>query len=153
MRRKDREIKDREALARIIGACDICHVAMVDDGSPYAVPMSFGYADGAIYLHSAAEGRKIDVLRRHPSVCVVFDTAHALKPADAACSWGMGYDSVIGFGTAEILTDPEARTRGLDAVMAHYGGPAGPYKAGLIDKTAVIRIVFDRLTGKRAPAP
>ena len=44
-----------------------------DDGYPYAVPVNYVYDGEHIYIHSAAEGNKIDALRRNPrmSLCVI----------------------------------------------------------------------------------
>lgn len=43
LRRKDREVKDIEDINNIIKECKTCHIAMVDDGMPYVIPLSFGY--------------------------------------------------------------------------------------------------------------
>ena len=74
MRRKDKEVTDRNGIKEIICECKTCHVAMVDGYMPYVVPLSFGYKfidDGALelYFHSAFEGKKIDILKRNNKVC------------------------------------------------------------------------------------
>ena len=64
----------------IIAKCDVCYVGMVDEtGAPYVVPFNFGYEDGVIYLHSSHTGLKIDILKKHPEVCVVFSADHMLR--------------------------------------------------------------------------
>ena len=53
MRRKDREVTDIGEMEEILRLCKTCHVAMVDNGSPYVVPLSYGYrllADNALEL-------------------------------------------------------------------------------------------------------
>ena len=44
-----------------------------DGGYPYAVPLSFAYEDGHIYIHCARAGHKLDALRRcaKASFCAV----------------------------------------------------------------------------------
>lgn len=44
-----------------------------DEGYPYAVPMSYVYAEGKIYFHSAKNGHKIDAIQRNEkaSFCVI----------------------------------------------------------------------------------
>ena len=66
MRRKEREIKDKKDIERILKDSRVLRLAMVDKDKPYLVPMNFGYRDGALYLHSALEGRKIDLLKKIP---------------------------------------------------------------------------------------
>lgn len=42
MRRKDREIKEFDGIVNVIKKCDVCRVALNDDGYPYIVPLNFG---------------------------------------------------------------------------------------------------------------
>ena len=44
-----------------------------DDGYPYAVPISYVYADSRLYFHSAKCGHKIDAILKCPkaSFCVI----------------------------------------------------------------------------------
>ena len=70
---------DKELIEATIKKCDICYVGLADtDGTPYVLPMNFGYRDGVIYLHSAQEGRSISILERNPRVCITFSTDHDL---------------------------------------------------------------------------
>ena len=70
---------DKEQIESIIRQSDVCFVGMADtDGTPYVLPMNFGYKDGVIYLHSAQDGRSISILERNPKVCITFSIDHAL---------------------------------------------------------------------------
>ena len=59
MRRSDREITDLPEILSIINSCKVIHLAMIDDGEPYLLPLNFGYAceNGAFsfFCHSARE--------------------------------------------------------------------------------------------------
>ena len=50
---------------------------MTDGGVPYIVPLNYGYeyADGELtfYFHSAKEGRKLEILKKNPTVCLELD--------------------------------------------------------------------------------
>ena len=61
-----------------------------DGGWPYAVPLSYVYADGKLYFHSAKSGHKVDAIRSCPraSFCVI-DQDH-IVPAPAAGRTGTG---------------------------------------------------------------
>ena len=64
---------DNEQIESVLKQCSICFVGMADtDGTPYVIPMNFGYKDGTLYLHSAQEGRSISILNRNPRVCISF---------------------------------------------------------------------------------
>lgn len=70
---------DKEQIESIIRQSDVCFVGMADtDGTPYVLPMNFGYKDGVIYLHSAQDGRSISILERNLKVCITFSIDHAL---------------------------------------------------------------------------
>jgi len=151
MRRHEKQITDHGQLEALIAASQVCRLAMCDNGQPYLVPLCFGYRDSRLYFHSAGEGRKIDLLRRNPRVCFEFDLEPELVAGDKACGWTMRYRSVIGFGTAEILQDPAEIRFGLEVIMDQYAG-GGPYEfaANAVEKTVVIRVAIEQMTGKQS---
>ena len=63
MRRSDKEITERSEMDEILGRASICHLGLNDGGECYVVPVNYGYDGGCLYVHSAREGRKIDILR------------------------------------------------------------------------------------------
>lgn len=72
---KSRKITLQSAMEKIIAKCQYCTMAMVDQNNhPYLLPMNFGYADAVVYLHSATQGKKVDILRNNNRVCLVFST-------------------------------------------------------------------------------
>ncbi|GAH17704.1 unnamed protein product, partial [marine sediment metagenome] len=95
MRRKDKEIADEKAMVSIVEKAIVCRVAMCWQDEPYVVPMSFGYRDNCIYLHSAREGRKLDILRNNDKVCIEFDIGVELIQSHEACKSSMKYKSVL----------------------------------------------------------
>ena len=42
MRQKNREVSNREELLEIMRRCDVCRLALNNEGYPYIVPMNFG---------------------------------------------------------------------------------------------------------------
>ena len=94
MRRNDREITDLNEIISIINDCKVIHLAMVDDGEPYLLPLNFGYSceSGAFsfFCHSAREGRKLDILRKIRSLPLKWTAAvhstNTTQPAGAAIS-------------------------------------------------------------------
>ncbi|MCG8684163.1 MAG: pyridoxamine 5'-phosphate oxidase family protein, partial [Desulfobacterales bacterium] len=102
MRRKDQEITEISAIEAVIEKSSVCRLGMVDGDSPYVVPLCFGYRDRTIYVHGFPRGKKIDVLKKNPNVCVAFDINTGVVPAADACEWNMKYQSVIGLGLRVI---------------------------------------------------
>ena len=163
MRRKDREVKDFDEIIGILSRCRVLHLALVSEGKPYSVPVNFGYSVSeengvkklSVYFHGAGEGKKLDAIRLNPSVSFCAETGVDVSGGEEACSWTCFYESVIGFGAAEILEDKKERAAGLDSIMVHNGYrlPAGvraiAYNAMYFAKTAVVKIDVAEITGKR----
>jgi uncharacterized protein len=150
MRRKEKQIEDPAAIEAVIRHAQVCRVAFSDDTQPYIVPLCFGYADRTVYVHGALEGKKIDILRRNPKVCVAFDVDVEIVPAAEACKWGVKYRSVIAFGKAFVIEDPVEKGKALNVIMRHYAGKDFQYPEKAFDATAVIRIDIARMTGKQS---
>lgn len=125
MRRSDREITDLDEILSIINDCKVIHLAMVDDGEPYLLPLNFGYTceGGAFsfFCHSAREGRKLDILRKNPTVAFEMDCRGALDEHDVACQCGYYFASVTGVGHVEFL-DGEEKLVALTSLMRHMAG-------------------------------
>jgi nitroimidazol reductase NimA-like FMN-containing flavoprotein (pyridoxamine 5'-phosphate oxidase superfamily) len=158
MRRHDKKIESAAELAELLGSGDICHLAMVDGGKPYVIPMNYGYvvggyqeggtAAGALYFHSAPEGRKIQVLRENPQVCFSIVADHQLIEGVKACSWSANYRSVIGTGNAVIITDPAGKNEGLKILMAQYSDRDYEFSDSDLERVVVIRVDIESLSGK-----
>lgn len=151
MRRKDREIKDKKNIEEIIKRAIVCRVAFVDDNKPYIVPFNFGYENGVIYLHTALEGKKIDIIKKNPNVCVEFDLDTELVKGREACDWTMKYISVIGFGKAFFVENLEDKAYGLNVLMKHYSNKDNfTFPEKVLNKTAIIKIEIEEFTGKQS---
>jgi len=148
MRRNDREIKDRKDIDGIIKRCQVCRLAMCDEGPPYIVPLNFGYDGNFLYFHCAPEGRKIDIIKRNNRVGFEFDILHDIVTAEKACDWGATYESVIGSGTAEIISDLKAKKEALKCIMCQYGSDASDFSEEIMKKTLILRVRILEISGK-----
>ena len=151
MRRSDREITDLGEILSIINDCKVIHLAMVDDGEPYLLPLNFGYAceGGAFsfFCHSAREGRKLDILRKNPIVAFEMDCRGELQSADHACGYGYYYASVIGSGTAELIEGAE-KLDALSALMRHMAGREDTFTEEQARGVAILAIRVRSLSAK-----
>jgi len=158
MRRKDREIKDRSGIEEIILRCRTCHVAMVDNGMPYVIPMSFGYrfpSDGTLelYLHSAHEGRKIEILRKSNKVCFEMMVEGESVFPDNPCVSGYYFASVIGYGEAVFIQDTAEKCEALSVLFRHQTGRDVAFTDKEAETVCVFKIVSTDFTGKKKPRP
>jgi nitroimidazol reductase NimA-like FMN-containing flavoprotein (pyridoxamine 5'-phosphate oxidase superfamily) len=151
MRRKDREILDRDRIEEIIERASVCRIALTDGETPYIVPLNFGYRDSTLYFHSAPEGRKIDMIREHGRVCFELDADRELVESGKPCGWSMKYRSVIGFGEARIVDDPAEKRDALRCIIDHYS-PGNPYEFTEEDSenVAIIEVAIESMSGKES---
>lgn len=150
MRRKEKEIANKNEIEAIIYKSQVCRLGLADEGSPYIVPLCFGYQNNTLYFHSAREGRKIELLRRNNQVCFEFDIDTQIKTGETACAWGMNYLSVIGYGTASFVDDPADKRKALDIIMSQYADGAFTYSDKTLKKTRVIKVEISSMTGKKS---
>jgi uncharacterized protein len=146
-----RAITDRAEQEEIIRQCPFCHMAMVEAaGKPYVIPMNFGYRDGTIYLHGSQHGKKIDILRQNPDVCINFttDTLLRYQSEQVACSWSMKYRSVLCYGTVEFVTDPKEKVRCLDIIMSQYIQREFKYNPPSVREVNVFKVRISRFEGR-----
>lgn len=148
MSNKDKVIRDREQIIGIISRATVCRVGLIVDGKPLILPMNFGFRDPYLYFHTSPRSAKLDQLRACPEVCVEMDIEHELQKGKLPCGWTMRFESVIGYGTPEILIAPEDKLVGLAAVMEQYGGTADGIPDKALDGVAIIRVQLTGLTGR-----
>jgi uncharacterized protein len=142
-----------EVIRSIIDKCEACYVGMVDlEGRPYVLPFNFGFDDGVIYLHSAQEGKKIDVLKNNPEVCVAFSTDHELfhRHEPVACSYGMKYRSVLAHGTVVFIEDYAEKERVLNIFMRKYAGRDFSYNEPAVNNVCIYKVEVTKFEGKES---
>lgn len=147
MRRSDRQLGETEAREILEQGAYGVLSTVAADGAPYGVPLSYCLLEGAIYLHSAREGRKLDHLAREPRVSFCVVGATEVLPAD----FGTLYESCVVEGVAReaIGDEKQAALEGLVAKYSEGFEEEGlRYIDALRDETRVFRIDVVALTGK-----
>jgi nitroimidazol reductase NimA-like FMN-containing flavoprotein (pyridoxamine 5'-phosphate oxidase superfamily) len=150
MRRKDQEITADDEIEAILLRAAICRIGLCDGGVPYVVPVCFGYQDRTLYVHSASEGTKLDVIRKNNKVCFQVETDVEFVRHEVACRWGLKYRSVIGFGKALLVEEPQAKREALAIIMRHYADQAYSFAEEDVERTTVIQVTIESWTGKQA---
>jgi nitroimidazol reductase NimA-like FMN-containing flavoprotein (pyridoxamine 5'-phosphate oxidase superfamily) len=152
MRRSEKEIIEKDKIEWILNEAKVCRIAFCNDNKPYIVPMNFGFNDKYLFLHSATEGRKIDILNKNNSICFEMDIEKVLIKSETACNWGMKYYSVIGFGKASFIEDIQEKRKALDIIMKKYSGNTKlfEYSENTLKQTAIIKVQISKITGKKS---
>ena len=122
-----------------------------DEDYPYAVPVSYVYADEKLYFHGARSGHKLDAIRKQDkaSFCVI--SQDRIMPEE----YTTYFRSVIAFGRIRILEDEAEMRRAIEILAEKYSPDVS--EAGRrqeIDKTwnalCMLEFTIEHVTGKEA---
>lgn len=127
MRRKDREITDREEIMGLLRVGRFVTFALVDDGAPYAVTLSYGLDEPAtrLYFHAAHEGRKIDAIRRDPRACATLIIDHGYTVGECEHP----FESVVMNGALRIVDSVGEKQHAMTTLISHLESDPDGYLA------------------------
>lgn len=117
MRRKDRAITDPDEIVSLLRSARFITFALVDQGAPYVLTMSYGLDSSAqrMYFHAAHEGRKLDIIAREPRACATVVIDHGYNVGECEHP----FESVVMDGTMRIVDSPEEKQLAMDTLVAH----------------------------------
>jgi nitroimidazol reductase NimA-like FMN-containing flavoprotein (pyridoxamine 5'-phosphate oxidase superfamily) len=132
-REKERAQTDREALYDVLDSCLVCHLAVVVDGVPLALPTMFGVdpdgpdEDGTLYLHGSVASRSL-VQGPSQEVSVTFTAVDGLVLARSGFNHSMNYRSAVVMGRPRVVEDEAERDHAFDLLVDH----AAPGRSGTL---------------------
>lgn len=153
MFREMRRSKQLLALEDTIAVMNRCTNGVLaclgDEGYPYAVPLSYVYANNKIYFHSAKEGHKVDAIIHNPKVSfTVIDEDKIVSE-----KYTTYYRSAIAFGKARIVEGDEWYDA-FKALVEKYSKdqPEAEKHKEITGctKSLIIAIDIEHMTGKEA---
>ena len=151
MRRSDREIKDINEIIKVMEKCDVCRLAFNGEDYPYILPLNFGMEVTGeninLYFHGANEGTKYTLIEKDNRASFEMDCAHKLVSDAQKGHCTMYYESVIGNGKIEILSDEE-KYNALCTLMKHYHTENFVFSKSAIPRTTVMKLTVEKVTGK-----
>jgi len=150
MRRKEKSIESMKEIEDIIQSENVLRLGLCVENQPYIVPVNYGYRNKQFFIHSAKEGRKLDMIAKNPNVCIEIERGNELVIGDEACKYTMKFESLIGFGRATVLTQKEDVKMGLEILMAQFSDSKFVFNEKAMSRVSIIRIDIDEITGKKA---
>jgi len=151
MRRKDKEITDRNAIDDIINRSEVLRLGLCKDNKPYIVPLSFGYDGKCLYFHSAREGMKIDYIKDNPNVCFEIENEVAIvKHESAPCDFTFSFRSVIGFGDVSEITNKNEKREALKIILSHYSDKEWNIPFPMLLAVRVWKVSIINIIGKQS---
>lgn len=150
MRRYTQQLPNEEALEILEKGTSGTLAVLGDEGYPYAVPISYVYADGKLYFHCAKEGHKLDAVRscNKASFCVIAEDNVVEE------EFTTYFKSVIAFGKIKILEDAGEIRSAIEILSdkyCHVGVDARNKEIeGSISRLCMLELTIEHLTGKEA---
>ena len=175
MRRKRQQLSEDESIGILQQATAGTLALLGDNDYPYALPISYVYADGKLYFHSALEGHKVDSIRKcdkaaiereQNDACISSAEREQARPGVKASfcviaqddiqpkKYTTYYRSVIAFGRIHIIEDENEKL----ATARLLGNKYNPNDEESLQKELehgfarmlMIRFDIEHLTGKAA---
>src|ERR1700709_2798213 len=114
-RRHDRGSYDHETVHRLLDAAALCHVSYVVDGLPYCTPTLFWREETRLYWHGSSASRMLRNQSERQPACLTVTHLDSLVLARCGFNHSADYRSVMAFGTAYLVTNPEEKERAVVA--------------------------------------
>lgn len=150
MRRSRQELSQDECRSLLERGTAGVLAVLGDEDYPYTVPLSYVLDGDRIYFHCAAEGHKMDALRKHDKVSFCVIAQDDIVPAELTTY----FSSVVAFGRAGIVDDDERKRHALRLLIARFAPDheeAGEKEiADLWQQVRVVEIAIEHMTGKAA---
>ena len=148
--------RDEAWIRAMLRGGEVAHIATVWDGQPFITPTNFYYDEPGhrLIFHSNVTGRLRANIEHHPTVCAEISELGRYLPSNVALEFSLQYRSVVVFGTAGILSNPEEQRRMLHLLIAKYFGPMQlgkdyrPVTPQELKRTTVYELRIESWSGK-----
>jgi nitroimidazol reductase NimA-like FMN-containing flavoprotein (pyridoxamine 5'-phosphate oxidase superfamily) len=115
----DRGSHDPGTIYAILDAAFLAHVGFCVNSQPFVIPTLYGRDGDKLYLHGSAASRMLRELETGVAACVNVTLVDGLVLARSAFHHSMNYRSVVAFGTARKINDPERKLEALRVISEH----------------------------------
>lgn len=150
MRRKERDCTSPAYAEEMFRVSEVITVAFNDGEFPYSVPLSFAEVNGALYVHCALEGHKLDCLKHDHHVHFSMYEYIGVDKELAT----VRYKCLMGTGLAELVDDMDEKQAALAALSSKYESKCTlPVPEKMLAATAVVRITILSMSGKKNDKP
>jgi uncharacterized protein len=153
----DRGSRDWESINKILDAGFLASVGFCVDGQPFVIPTLYGRDGGRLYLHGSAASRMLRELETGVPACVTVTLMDGLVLSRSAFDHSMNYRSVVAFGTARKVIDPQQKIKSLRVISEHviagrWAEVRGPSDQEL-KATTVLEFMIEEASSKVRSGP
>jgi uncharacterized protein len=148
---------DRETVYAILDAGVMCHVGYTIDGEPYVTPTFYWRKDDRVYWHGSSASRMLRTIEKGTRVCLTVAMLDGFVLARSAFHHSVNYRSVMAFGTAHKVDDPDEKMQAMiDFVERLYPGrwnELRPVNAQEIKATTILGMDLSEAVAKVRVGP
>lgn len=109
----DRVCHEFKQAAAILDEGMVAHVGFSVDAQPYVIPMAYSRSGKRLFLHAAQVSRLAKNLSSGIEVCITVTHLDGMVLARSTFGHSMNYRSVMIFGQAKPITDPQEKDQAL----------------------------------------
>jgi len=151
-RKKERGSHDRTLIDAILDEGLICHVGFPDGGATTVLPTAYARLGDHLYLHGAVGNHMLRVLASGAPACVAVTLLDGLVFARSAFHHSMNFRSVVLFGAAREVVDPDDKRRAVLAIVDHMAPgrsrDARPPSDSELQSTRVVAFPVEEVSAK-----
>ena len=155
-RQPDRGHYESELVHAVLDEGLVAHVGLATDDGPVVIPMLYARDGDRLLLHGSAASRLMRA-GRATAMCVTVTLVDGLVLARSAFHHSMNYRSVVVFGQATAITDPDERLAALGVLVEHLVPGRTPDSRPPNDKelraTLVLALPLDEASVKVRTGP
>jgi nitroimidazol reductase NimA-like FMN-containing flavoprotein (pyridoxamine 5'-phosphate oxidase superfamily) len=148
---------DDDQITEFLSRARLGHVATAWDGQPFINPTTFWHdaAHRRLIFHSNLVGRVRANAEHHERVCFSASEFGRLLPSNLALEFSIQYESVVAFGSVQVLADLDEKSAVLTGLIAKYfptmkpGAEYRPITEQELKRTSVYAIAIEQWSGKR----
>jgi nitroimidazol reductase NimA-like FMN-containing flavoprotein (pyridoxamine 5'-phosphate oxidase superfamily) len=148
---------DLKSIYSILDDHFLCHIGFVHDDHPVVIPTLYGRYKDRLYIHGATTSRLLKSLQEGMEISLAVTHVDGLVLARSAFHHSMNYRSVVLFGKAVLVTDPQEKLKGLkavsDQIIAHRWEEVRLPDPKELKATTVLSIPIDEASAKVRKGP
>ena len=153
-----RGTRDRATAEAILDEGLLCHVGIAAEHGPVVIPTTYARRGDELLIHGSPAASWLREAGTGTPVCVTVTLLDGLVLTRSAFHHSMNYRSVVVFGTARRISDPEQKRSALDAIVEHVvpgrTQEVRPTREDEVAKTLVLRLPLAEASVKvRAGGP
>ncbi len=152
----EKQSGDRAALHRLLDTALVAHVAVVDDGQPFVVPVGFARDGERLIIHGSNASRLFRLLADGAPTCLTVTVVDGVVLARSQFESSMHYRSAMVLGRCVELTGDEkaaALSSLTERLLPGRGADARPASAKELAATKVLVLPLDEWSLKVADGP